>query len=391
MRSSVRSWPASVRRRWPAKACGCWAWPRACPWPRATCRRTSTISSSSSSAWSAWPTRSGPAVPQAIQECYSAGIRVVMITGDYPATAQSIGRQIGLRIRRARSSPAPNWIGWTTSSSAQRLGAANIFARVVPEQKLRIVNALKANGEIVAMTGDGVNDAPALKAAHIGIAMGGRGTDVAREAAGLVLLDDDFSSIVAGRPPGPADLRQHQEGRLLHLRHPRADRGPVADPGVLRRLAADPAAGAHRLPGTDHRPVLLAHLRGRGRRAERDDPPAAQTRGSGCSAASPLAISLLQGVSVLAIVLAVFLIARCLGHSENNARGLTFAALVVANLGLILTNRSWSRTILAMMKEPNTRLVVGRRRRDGVPGAGALPARSCGTCSTSPRCTRSTW
>ena len=99
-------------------------------------------------------------------------------------------------------------------------------------------------------------------------------------------------------------------------------------------------------------------------------------------------MSLLQGVSVLAIVLGVFLVARFLGHSENNARGLTFAALVVANLGLILTNRSWSRTILAMLKEPNTRPVVGGRRRHRVPGAGALRARSCGTCSTSPRCMR---
>ena len=98
--SSVRSSGRPGRRRWPAKGCASWAWPRAVPWRQATCRGTSTTSSSSSSAWSAWPTRSGPAVPRAIQECYAAGIRVVMITGDYPATAQSIARQIGLRIRR---------------------------------------------------------------------------------------------------------------------------------------------------------------------------------------------------------------------------------------------------------------------------------------------------
>ncbi len=118
-----------------------------------------------------------------------------MITGDYPGTAMSIARQIGLR------NPDQHITGTeldtlTDEQLAQRIQDVNVFARMVPEQKLRIVKALKINKEIVAMTGDGVNDAPALKAAHIGIAMGNRGTDVAREAAALVLLDDDFNSIV---------------------------------------------------------------------------------------------------------------------------------------------------------------------------------------------------
>ena len=118
-----------------------------------------------------------------------------MITGDYPATANAIARQAGLE-RRRRSSPARSLRNWMTRQWRARTQTATVFARIMPEQKLRIVNALKANGEIVAMTGDGVNDAPSLKAAHIGIAMGGRGTDVAREASSIVLLDDDFGSIV---------------------------------------------------------------------------------------------------------------------------------------------------------------------------------------------------
>ncbi len=137
-----------------------------------------------------------PTVAPAITECYNAGIRVVMITGDYPATAQNIAHQIGL-------TPATEVITGTELEKMpegellSRIQTVNIFARVVPEQKLLIVNALKRCGEIVAMTGDGVNDAPALKSAHIGIAMGERGTDVARESADLVLLNDDFSSIVS--------------------------------------------------------------------------------------------------------------------------------------------------------------------------------------------------
>src|SRR5204862_7042809 len=123
-------------------------------------------------------------------------VRIVMITGDYPATAQSIARQAGIAdCETVITGPELN--SMSDEELAHRVQDVQVFARVVPEQKLRLVTALKRNGDVVAMTGDGVNDAPALKAAHIGIAMGGRGTDVAREAASLVLLDDDFSSIVA--------------------------------------------------------------------------------------------------------------------------------------------------------------------------------------------------
>ncbi len=133
-------------------------------------------------------------VPDAIRECRTAGIRVVMITGDYPATAQAVARAAGLDSDDVIS--GEQLAALSDADLARRVRTATIFARIMPEQKLRIVEALKANGEIVAMTGDGVNDAPSLKAANIGVAMGGRGTDVAREAASIVLLDDDFGSIV---------------------------------------------------------------------------------------------------------------------------------------------------------------------------------------------------
>src|SRR6185369_14436747 len=133
-------------------------------------------------------------VPDAVRDCRSAGIRVAMITGDYPATAHSIARQAGIDTSEVLTGEIIESLD--DAELARRARTANVFARIMPEQKLRIVQALKADGEIVAMTGDGINDAPSLKAAHIGVAMGGRGTDVAREASSIVLLDDDFGSIV---------------------------------------------------------------------------------------------------------------------------------------------------------------------------------------------------
>jgi Ca2+-transporting ATPase len=301
-----------------------------------------------------------PAVPQAIRECYAAGVRVVMITGDYPATAQSIARQIGLR-NTDEIITGSELERMDEAELQHRLARADILARVVPEQKLHIVRALKAQGEVVAMTGDGVNDAPALKAAHIGLAMGGRGSDVARESAGLVLLDDDFSSIVEAIRLG----RRIFDNIRKAVSYIFAIHVPIAGLSLIPVFFADwplillPVHIVFLELIIDPSCTLIFEAEG----AE----PNAMTRpprgpGERLFDMRSLVVSLFQGASVLAIVLGVFLTARWLGHSENNARGLTFAALVVANLGLILTNRSWSRTIPAMMKEPNKALwwvVVG--------------------------------
>jgi Ca2+-transporting ATPase len=304
-----------------------------------------------------------PTVPRAIQECYSAGVRVVMITGDYPATAQSIARQIGLKnVEEVITGPELDRM--SDEDLSERIGRTNIMARVVPEQKLRIVNALKARGEVVAMTGDGVNDAPALKAAHIGVAMGGRGTDVARESAGLVLLDDDFSSIVEAIRLGRRIFDNIKKAAsyifAIHV--------PIAGLSLIPVFFADwplillPVHIVFLQLIIDPSCALIFEAEAAEPNTMTRPPRSPSERLFGIKS---LAVSLLQGASVLAIVLAVFLTARWVHQGEKQveeiARGLTFAALVVANLGLILTNRSWLRTIPAMMKEPNAALwwVVG--------------------------------
>lgn len=148
-------------------------------------------------------------VVSSVAQCARAGIRVIMITGDHPRTALAIARQAGISAQIVLT--GDDIAGMDVPTLTRHLQSVNIFARVKPKQKLQIVDALKSRGEVVAMTGDGVNDAPALKSAHIGIAMGRRGTDVAREAASLVLLEDNFSAILDAIHRGRktfANLRQ---------------------------------------------------------------------------------------------------------------------------------------------------------------------------------------
>jgi P-type Ca2+ transporter type 2C len=291
-----------------------------------------------------------PSVPAALKECYGAGIKVVMITGDYPSTAQAIARKAGLNAGT----------GTITGLDIQELRAdelrrripkTNIFARVLPEQKLNLVEAFKANGDIVAMTGDGVNDAPALKAAHIGIAMGGRGTDVAREAASLVLLDDDFATIVEAIRSGRRiyDNLQKAIGFIFSIHVPIA--GLAVIPLIMHwplilspvhivflELIIDPACSIA-FEAEPAEPNIM-------QRPPRD--PKAPLFAMG-----RIFFSLFEGFIVLLAVLLVFGISLYRGYGEDEVRALTFASLVVGMLGLIFVNRSRSQNLWRALRLPN--------------------------------------
>ena len=291
-----------------------------------------------------------PAVADAVRECREAGIRVVMITGDYAETARSIARGAGMD-QSAGIITGPELNAMNPSTLRERIREISIFARAVPEQKLRLVEALKANGEIVAMTGDGVNDAPALEAAHIGIAMGARGTDVAREASDLVLLDDDFSSIVKAVRMGRRVFDNLKKAMAYII----AIHVPIAGLSFLPVLLGWPL-----ILGPVHIAFLELII----------DPSCsivfeAEKEEAGIMRRRPrssteslfqrrfVGMSVLQGAGMLAISLAIFAVAYSRGQGEGGARALTFTTLVLMNLALIATSRSRSLSVWKSLRQPN--------------------------------------
>ena len=294
-----------------------------------------------------------PTVPGAIAELGTAGIRVVMITGDYAGTARAIAAQAGLSNS---SQPITGDALEQMDEQVLREGVrnCNVFARVRPDQKLRLVEALKANGEVVAMTGDGVNDAPALKAAHIGIAMGARGSDVAREAAALVLADDDFPAIVSAVRLG----RRIYDNLTKAVRFVFAVHVPIAGLSVLPvlldwpillmplhivfiELIIDPACSLA-FEAEPAEPGIM-----------RRKPRAADAR---LFDRSTVVIGLFQGVGLFVAVLATFLFSMRSGHTSEDARAIAFTTLVFGNVVLIWANRSALKTVLETGENRNPAL-----------------------------------
>jgi Ca2+-transporting ATPase len=291
-------------------------------------------------------------VPEAIKQCYEAGVRVIMITGDYPVTASNIGREIGI-TNYNNCITGPELEAMSEEELSLRIKDVNIFARIIPEQKLKIVNALKNNNEIVAMTGDGVNDAPALKSANIGVAMGEKGTDVAREASSLVLMDDNFASIVGAIKMGRRifDNLQKALGYIFAIHVPIAGLSliPVffADlPLILwpvhivfLELIIDPACSIIFEAEKAEKNVMSRPPRGI------NEP---------FFGLKKIFLGCAQGVGILIITLLVYYLGLSTGHSGDSVRTMTFVSLVISNIAVILSNRSWSTNILTIMRSPNS-------------------------------------
>jgi len=290
-------------------------------------------------------------VPQAVKECHQAGIRVIMITGDYPVTAQNIAKEIGLQ-NYSECITGAELAEMDEVVLSEKIKTIDIFARVVPEQKLKIVNALKRNNEIVAMTGDGVNDAPALKAANIGIAMGEKGTDVAREASELVLMDDNFGSIVEAIKMGRRifDNLQKALGYIFAIHVPIAGLAliPVLFAGwplilwpvhvVFLELIIDPACSI----------IFEAE------RAEKNvmtRPP--RKIDEAFFGGKKILISCFQGIWILIATLGVYFVTLEIGYEIGEVKAMTFATLIFANIATILTNRSWESSIFTILRTPN--------------------------------------
>ena len=297
-----------------------------------------------------------PEVPEAIKQCYSAGIKVIMITGDYPETAKNIGKQAGLN-EHDEILTGHDLKNLTESELKEKIKHVNIFARIIPEQKLQIIKALKANGEIVAMTGDGVNDAPALKAADIGISMGGKGTDVARESSSLVLLDDNFSSIVMAIKSGRRifDNLQKAMGYIIAIHIPIIGLAllPAFFPAipillmplhiVFMELIIDPVCSIAFESEKEEIGVM--------KRPPRDPNMA-------FFGFKQIFKSSLVGLILLAMVLAVYFFSMQEGHTEGEIRAIAFTSLIIGNIFLILTTLSKTRNVIDVLFEDNISLKI---------------------------------
>ena len=293
-------------------------------------------------------------VPAAVKECRAAGVRVLMITGDYPTTARAIANQAGIDGSSVLSGDELEAL--SDSALAEAMKSVSVFARIRPQQKLRLVEALKRDGEIVAMTGDGVNDAPAMKAAHIGIAMGGRGTDVAREASSLVLLDDDFASIVSTIRLG----RRIYDNLRKAIQYIVAVHIPIAGLALLPfifglplmlmpiqiallEMVIDPACSVVFESEREEKDVM--------RRPPRKPNAPILSRATALWA-------IVQGLAALAIVALALVVGARLGMPEEDLRAFVFTTLVLMNIGLIIVNRSFRSSLSEALLRPNVALWV---------------------------------
>ena len=293
-------------------------------------------------------------VPASVAACIAGGIRVVMITGDHPATALAIARQAGLPADHAVT--GSELATMDDAAFYSMLANSQVFARIMPEQKLRLVQSFAAAGEVVAMTGDGVNDAPSLKAAQIGVAMGGRGTDVAREAASLILLDDNFASLVTAIRLG----RRIDDNLRKAIAYVMAVHVPIAGMSLLPVLFGWPF-----VLGPIHVVALEFII----------DPMSsivfeAEPEEDGVMSRPPrepdaplfdlalLAHGLLQGFVVMLASLGIYRLGIHDLHGPEVARCMAFVTLVLGNLGLVLTNRSLTTSTWRALTRPNRALAI---------------------------------
>jgi len=288
-------------------------------------------------------------VPLSIQKCQRAGIRVLMITGDHAITAQAIAKQAGIDSASVLSGSDINAL--TDFELREAVKKTSVYVRIKPADKLRLVKALQANNEVVAMTGDGVNDAPALKAAHVGIAMGQRGTDVAREAASLVLLNDDFSSITHTIQQG-RQIYDNLHKAIIYvvaIHIPMAGSvfipilfgmPPILDPIhiVFLQMIIDPACAIIFEMEAPESDVMLRPPRGIHQKL---------------FSLQNISMALLQGAGLTAIVVGLYFWLLNMGHSHEMATTLSFGSLVLGNISLIVVSRSKNDHLFTILQKSN--------------------------------------